>query len=211
MSEVSDQFDVAVVGGGPAGLAAAIALAQAGAKTVLVAPPRPMPTSPHHRAIGRLGRLPASLDVWRRCAEKAAPLQAMRLVDDTRRLIRAPEVQFSAGKSASTRSDTTSKTTTSSQHLKRAPGRSKLRAWRRRHCWSRAMKRELRSSMRAARCARGSLSVRMDRGRSAVPPPASARGGALTRSRPSPLRSQTRAATQPDIQQIRPPKVARSR
>ena len=37
MNDASDTFDVAVVGGGPAGLAAAIALAQAGAKTALIA------------------------------------------------------------------------------------------------------------------------------------------------------------------------------
>jgi len=36
------------------------------------------------------------LDVWQRCNDKAAPLQAMRLVDDTGRLIRAPEVRFSS-------------------------------------------------------------------------------------------------------------------
>ncbi|MCC8942664.1 UbiH/UbiF family hydroxylase, partial [Bradyrhizobium sp. Arg68] len=36
------------------------------------------------------------LDVWRRCADKAAQLKTMRLVDDTGRLIRAPEVRFSA-------------------------------------------------------------------------------------------------------------------
>ena len=35
------------------------------------------------------------LDVWPRCKDKAAELQKMRLVDDTGRLIRAPEVRFS--------------------------------------------------------------------------------------------------------------------
>ena len=39
-----------------------------------------------------LGRL----DVWRRCRDQAAALQTMRLVDDTGRLIRAPEVRFSS-------------------------------------------------------------------------------------------------------------------
>ncbi|MET0876912.1 MAG: UbiH/UbiF family hydroxylase, partial [Tardiphaga sp.] len=34
------------------------------------------------------------LDVWRRCADKSAALITMRLVDDTNRLIRAPEVKF---------------------------------------------------------------------------------------------------------------------
>ena len=37
MSEVSAPFDVAVIGGGPAGLAAAVALAQAGSRTALIA------------------------------------------------------------------------------------------------------------------------------------------------------------------------------
>jgi len=35
------------------------------------------------------------LGVWPRCRDKAAALEAMRLVDDTGRLIRAPEVRFS--------------------------------------------------------------------------------------------------------------------
>src|SRR6202042_1740460 len=34
-------------------------------------------------------------EVWPRCEGKAAELQVMRLVDDTGRLIRAPEVRFS--------------------------------------------------------------------------------------------------------------------
>ncbi len=36
------------------------------------------------------------LEVWPRCADKAAALRAMRLVDDTGRLIRAPEVRFAS-------------------------------------------------------------------------------------------------------------------
>ncbi|MBC7022881.1 hypothetical protein, partial [Salmonella enterica] len=36
------------------------------------------------------------LDVWRRCRDHAAALEVMRLVDDTGRLIRAPEVRFAA-------------------------------------------------------------------------------------------------------------------
>jgi 2-octaprenyl-6-methoxyphenol hydroxylase len=38
----------------------------------------------------------ARLDVWRRCENDAAALTTMRLVDDTGRLIRAPEVRFAA-------------------------------------------------------------------------------------------------------------------
>src|SRR5439155_11435861 len=36
------------------------------------------------------------LEVWSRCRDKAAALRTMRLVDDTGRLIRAPEVRFSS-------------------------------------------------------------------------------------------------------------------
>src|SRR5262249_20702389 len=37
-----------------------------------------------------------TLGVWRLCCEHAAPLRVMRIVDDTPRLVRAPEVCFAA-------------------------------------------------------------------------------------------------------------------
>src|ERR1700710_327278 len=40
--------------------------------------------------------LAAPLNFWPHCEDKAAALQAMRLVDDTGRLIRAPEIRFSS-------------------------------------------------------------------------------------------------------------------
>jgi 2-octaprenyl-6-methoxyphenol hydroxylase len=87
--------DVAVVGGGPAGLAAAIALAQAGAKTALIARRAPYADNRTTALLGGSVDLLQGLDVWPRCQDKAAALQTMRLVDDTGRLIRAPEVRFS--------------------------------------------------------------------------------------------------------------------
>jgi 2-octaprenyl-6-methoxyphenol hydroxylase len=96
MSDAPISCDVAVIGGGPAGLAAAIALAQTGAKTVLIARRAPYADNRTTALLGGSVDFLQALNVWPRCKEVAAPLQAMRLVDDTGRLIRAPEVRFSS-------------------------------------------------------------------------------------------------------------------
>jgi 2-octaprenyl-6-methoxyphenol hydroxylase len=87
--------EVAVIGGGPAGLVAAIALATAGVDTLLIAPP----AEPDHRTTALLaGSVTAleTLGVWPACEPHAAPLRKIRLIDATQRLIRAPEVLFAA-------------------------------------------------------------------------------------------------------------------
>ena len=83
-----------VVGGGPAGLTAAIALAQGGIQTVL-AGKRPARSDNRTTALlaGSVTAL-ETLGVWPLCAAHAAPLKIMRIVDDTGRLWRAPEVKF---------------------------------------------------------------------------------------------------------------------
>ncbi len=87
--------DVAVVGGGLAGLVAALLIRKAGVEVVLVAPPRP----PDRRTTAFLGE---SVEILRRTgafepiAAEAQPLRAVRIIDATRRLIRAPEVRFDA-------------------------------------------------------------------------------------------------------------------
>jgi 2-octaprenyl-6-methoxyphenol hydroxylase len=86
---------VAVIGAGPAGLVSAIALAAAGVDTLLIAPP----AQADHRTTALLAGSVTALDTlgsWERCVPDAAPLKKLRIVDDTRRLIRAPEVLFDA-------------------------------------------------------------------------------------------------------------------
>jgi len=88
--------EVVIVGGGPVGLTAAIALAGAGIETALVAKPA---SAPDNRTTALLASSVTALDtlgVWQHCRNDAAPLRVMRIIDDTGRLLRAPEVHFSA-------------------------------------------------------------------------------------------------------------------
>jgi 2-octaprenyl-6-methoxyphenol hydroxylase len=90
------RVEIAVIGAGPAGLTAAIALAAAGIDTALVSK---RPARPDNRTTALLAgsvRALETLEVWASCRDQAAPLEAIRVIDDTRRLIRAPEVVFHA-------------------------------------------------------------------------------------------------------------------
>ncbi len=93
---MSDPFDIAVIGGGPAGLVAALLARRRGLRVALVAP---RVAANDKRTVAMLG---VSVDilgeagVWEALADTVAPLVTMRIVDGTRRLVRAPLVEFHA-------------------------------------------------------------------------------------------------------------------
>src|SRR4029078_955660 len=89
-----DQPQVIVVGAGPAGLVTAVTLASAGVPTLLVGQ-SPADNRTTALLAGSVTALEA-LGVWQHCAGHAAPPRVMRMVDDTGRLWRAPEMKFEA-------------------------------------------------------------------------------------------------------------------
>jgi 2-octaprenyl-6-methoxyphenol hydroxylase len=89
-------FEVAVVGGGATGFAAALAAAIGGFRTVIFAPPTEVPPGRTAALLQGSIDLLEGLDVWPALLRHAAPLRAIRIIDGTRRLIRAPETTFHA-------------------------------------------------------------------------------------------------------------------
>lgn len=89
-------LQVAVIGGGPTGYAAALIAAQAGLETILFAPPAREATGRTAALFDGSIALLEKLQAWPLIEAKAAPLRAIRIVDGTRRLIRSPEVTFHA-------------------------------------------------------------------------------------------------------------------
>lgn len=98
MDTTTDQtiYDAIVIGGGPVGLSTAIALARADIRVALVASRKPYPDNRTTALLGGTIDFLQALEVWHRCAPNATALQTMRLVDNTDRLIRAPEVCFAS-------------------------------------------------------------------------------------------------------------------
>jgi 2-octaprenyl-6-methoxyphenol hydroxylase len=85
--------DVAVIGGGLAGMIAAIALARTGRKAALVAPA----ASADRRTTALMEqsvRFLERLALWEKIRPSAAALTTMQIVDGTNRLLRAPTVAF---------------------------------------------------------------------------------------------------------------------
>lgn len=101
MSDFGQSFDVAVVGAGPAGVAAALALAHIGARVALIGPePSKVDTSrPETRTAALLTSsvdFLKRLDVWDALQPHAAPLRVIRIVDDSKSIVRSPDTAFDA-------------------------------------------------------------------------------------------------------------------
>ena len=108
-----DIFDIAVVGAGPAGLTAALLAAQSGLRVALLGPTARQDFRTSALMTGNVDVL-GDAGVWERCAAAAAPLEHLRIVDDTGRLLRAPEYGLRRGDvEASPADDRTSAATSS--------------------------------------------------------------------------------------------------
>jgi len=82
-TDIADQVDIAIVGAGAVGLAAALALSREGRSVALLGP---VATPRDGRTVALLDgswRMLAELGVQEALLEKAAPLEVMRLVDDS--------------------------------------------------------------------------------------------------------------------------------
>ncbi|ARM12314.1 MULTISPECIES: UbiH/UbiF family hydroxylase [Rhizobium] len=89
-------FEIAMIGGGLAGMIVAIALARGGRNVALVAP---LSTREDRRTTALMDQSIRFLDrltLWDKLRPAAAPLTSMRIIDGTDRLLRAPTTTFRA-------------------------------------------------------------------------------------------------------------------
>lgn len=94
------EFDAVVVGAGPTGLAAALALAASGLSTAIIAAPhKPAAKGPDMRTAALFKNSLTLLEIigaWNTGDPASAPLRGIRLIDDIGGLLRAPELLFEA-------------------------------------------------------------------------------------------------------------------
>ncbi|RUO99019.1 FAD-dependent monooxygenase [Hyphomicrobium sp.] len=91
-----DIFDIAVAGAGPAGLAAGLAAAKSGLRTVVIGPPPSIKDRRTSALFGGSIELLKKLANWERIEPQSAPLRGIRIVDAGTSFLRAPEVLFEA-------------------------------------------------------------------------------------------------------------------
>lgn len=88
-------LDAVIAGGGPAGLATALALAREGAKIVVLAPQRPDDKRTSALLAGSIAFL-QELGIGDAVRAQATPLSGIRIADRTGHLLKAPETVFMA-------------------------------------------------------------------------------------------------------------------
>jgi len=96
MGKSDNSFDICIIGGGLAGLTAALSLARAGFDIGLVAP---VEKRKDHRSTALLAQsveILNRLDIWQEVEQHAFPLKTMRIIDGSNRLFRAPQTEFHA-------------------------------------------------------------------------------------------------------------------
>jgi 2-octaprenyl-6-methoxyphenol hydroxylase len=89
-------YDAGVVGAGPAGLAAALALARQGLRIVVIGLTASRPDTRTAALFTGSVRLLENLGTWDDCRPASEPMRGIRIVDDIGTLWRAPEVLFTA-------------------------------------------------------------------------------------------------------------------
>ena len=89
----TDILDIAVVGSGPSGMIAALLLHEKGLRTALIGPDAKADTRTTALLDASVSIL-NEIGIWPDVMPHAAALRNMRLIDDTGRLIRAPETMF---------------------------------------------------------------------------------------------------------------------
>ncbi len=88
------RYEVAVVGAGAAGLAAALASAQAGVPTALVGRHAPVADGRTVALLDGSVRFLKALGAWDEVGAKASPLCTLQIIDDTGSLFRPPPARF---------------------------------------------------------------------------------------------------------------------
>ncbi len=93
MSKI-ENFEICIIGGGPTGLISAIMCSQLGVKTALISPKIDSFDGRSTAFLESSLKTLKILNIWERLKVNANPITKLRLIDDTGRLIRAPEVVF---------------------------------------------------------------------------------------------------------------------
>ncbi len=96
MESHAEHFDIAIIGAGLSGLAAATALARDGLRVALIGKPAAADLRTTALLAGSVEFLQA-IGVWQHAVDKSHAMSTMRIVDTTSRLIRAPQIDFRAG------------------------------------------------------------------------------------------------------------------